>query len=322
MRWISWIFLSFRGLWSASGGDGAVRATLWGALGSSGGGAVCDLHPGAWPAWGGLVSPLGAGQSGQRAAGGFWCRGETVVWQVQFLSSFNHTFSLKGFLRKSVCVVCVVCSSTDVHTVASLLKLYLRQLPEPLVPYRRYQEFLLCGQKLSTDRTLVTAAVYTSQSEESCLLILPSWLLSSYCPSLLPLSGFGAVEKSSSWVASCKLQPTQFYLPVSPTDSLFPGFHLRRIECRSCFLKRGKVNFSTLTCRNLEFLNVCRFLNEVQSYASINKMSCQNLATVFGPNILRAKAEDPQSIMGGKSMLTLNLVSSVWREPGRTFFKE
>lgn len=29
-------------------------------------------------------------------------------------------------------------------------------------------------------------------------------------------------------------------------------------------------------------------------------MSVQNLATVFGPNVLRAKAEDPQSIMGGK----------------------
>lgn len=45
---------------------------------------------------------------------------------------------------------------------------------------------------------------------------------------------------------------------------------------------------------------VCRFLNEVQSCSSSNKMNVQNLATVFGPNILRAKAEDPQSIMGGK----------------------
>lgn len=43
-----------------------------------------------------------------------------------------------------------------------------------------------------------------------------------------------------------------------------------------------------------------RFLNEVQSYSSSNKMSVQNLATVFGPNIFRAKAEDPQSIVGGK----------------------
>ncbi|CAJ1063307.1 rho GTPase-activating protein 22-like [Xyrichtys novacula] len=32
-------------------------------------------------------------------------------------------------------------------------------------------------------------------------------------------------------------------------------------------------------------------------------MSCQNLATVFGPNILRAKAEDPQSIMGGAALV-------------------
>lgn len=34
-------------------------------------------------------------------------------------------------------------------------------------------------------------------------------------------------------------------------------------------------------------------------------MSVQNLATVFGPNILRAKAEDPQSIMGGAITSTI-----------------
>lgn len=45
---------------------------------------------------------------------------------------------------------------------------------------------------------------------------------------------------------------------------------------------------------------LCRFLTEVHSYSCTNKMSVQNLATVFGPNILRAKAEDPQSIVGGK----------------------
>lgn len=38
----------------------------------------------------------------------------------------------------------------------------------------------------------------------------------------------------------------------------------------------------------------------MQSNSGSNKMSVQNLATVFGPNILRAKAEDPQSIVGGK----------------------
>ncbi|KAM9332798.1 rho GTPase-activating protein 24 [Pholidichthys leucotaenia] len=123
-------------------------------------------------------------------------------------------------------------SSTDVHTVASLLKLYLRQLPEPLVPYSHYQDFLLCGQKLSSDRTL----------------------------------GLG------------ELRRLLHELPVA--------------------------NFNLLNF-------ICQFLNEVQSYSSSNKMSVQNLATVFGPNILRTKAEDLQSIMGGAAlvhMLMLELI--------------
>ncbi|NXW01889.1 RHG25 protein, partial [Fregetta grallaria] len=40
---------------------------------------------------------------------------------------------------------------TDVHTVASLFKLYLRELPEPVVPWMQYEDFLLCGQALDAD---------------------------------------------------------------------------------------------------------------------------------------------------------------------------
>lgn len=43
-----------------------------------------------------------------------------------------------------------------------------------------------------------------------------------------------------------------------------------------------------------------RFLDEVQAHSSINKMSVQNLATVFGPNILRPKMEDPVTMMEGR----------------------
>lgn len=39
---------------------------------------------------------------------------------------------------------------TDVHTVASLLKLYLRELPEPVVPWTQYQDFLDCTTLLDT----------------------------------------------------------------------------------------------------------------------------------------------------------------------------
>ncbi|XP_036904096.1 rho GTPase-activating protein 25 isoform X2 [Sturnira hondurensis] len=40
---------------------------------------------------------------------------------------------------------------TDVHTVASLLKLYLRDLPEPVVPWSQYEGFLLCGRLMNAD---------------------------------------------------------------------------------------------------------------------------------------------------------------------------
>ncbi|XP_037603537.1 rho GTPase-activating protein 22 [Sebastes umbrosus] len=132
-------------------------------------------------------------------------------------------------------------SGTDVHTVASLLKLYLRQLPEPLVPYRRYQDFLLCAQKLSSDRTLVLGELRNLLHE----------------------------------------------LPVA--------------------------NFNLLSF-------ICQFLNEVQSHSGSNKMSGQNLATVFGPNILRAKAEDPQSIMGGAALVKVLMLELI-REHESLFAK-
>ncbi|MBN3281568.1 RHG25 protein, partial [Polyodon spathula] len=34
---------------------------------------------------------------------------------------------------------------TDVHTVASLFKLYLRELPEPVIPWSQYEDFLNCS---------------------------------------------------------------------------------------------------------------------------------------------------------------------------------
>ncbi|GCB67825.1 hypothetical protein scyTo_0015162 [Scyliorhinus torazame] len=38
---------------------------------------------------------------------------------------------------------------TDVHTVASLFKLYLRELPEPVIPWSQYDDFLACSQRMN-----------------------------------------------------------------------------------------------------------------------------------------------------------------------------
>ncbi|XP_014009837.1 rho GTPase-activating protein 22 isoform X1 [Salmo salar] len=115
-------------------------------------------------------------------------------------------------------------SNTDVHTVASLLKLYLRELPEPVVPFNKYTEFLSTAQLLA-------------KNQEEGILEL--------------------------------------------------GRQLKSLP---------QVNYNLLRY-------ICRFLDEVQSHSIQNKMSVQNLATVFGPNIFRPKMEDPQIMMEGSSQV-------------------
>ncbi|XP_055517801.1 rho GTPase-activating protein 22-like isoform X1 [Leucoraja erinacea] len=129
--------------------------------------------------------------------------------------------------------------NTDVHTVASLLKLYLRELPEPVIPFAKYEDFLSCAQLLAKDK------------EEG-------------------------VQELIKQVAG---------------------------------LPQANYNLLKYTCR---------FLDEVQSYSSVNKMSVQNLATVFGPNILRPKLEDPVTIMKGTSLVQ-HLMTVLISEHARVF---
>ncbi|KAM4852420.1 rho GTPase-activating protein 22 isoform 2-T2 [Thomomys bottae] len=130
-------------------------------------------------------------------------------------------------------------STTDVHTVASLLKLYLRELPEPVIPFARYDDFLSCAQLLTKDE------------------------------------GEGTLELAKQ--------------------------------------------VSNLPQANYNLLRyICKFLDEVQSHSSINKMSVQNLATVFGPNILRPQIEDPVTIMEGTSLVQ-HLMTTLIRKHSQLF---
>ncbi|XP_040603662.1 rho GTPase-activating protein 22 isoform X9 [Mesocricetus auratus] len=130
-------------------------------------------------------------------------------------------------------------STTDVHTVASLLKLYLRELPEPVIPFARYEDFLSCAQLLTKDE------------------------------------GEGTLELAKQ--------------------------------------------VSNLPQANYNLLRyICRFLDEVQAHSNVNKMSVQNLATVFGPNILRPQIEDPVTIMEGTSLVQ-HLMTVLIRKHGQLF---
>ncbi|XP_056601421.1 rho GTPase-activating protein 25 [Triplophysa dalaica] len=85
-------------------------------------------------------------------------------------------------------------SDTDVHTVASLLKLYLRELPEPVVPWTQYQDFL--------DSTLMLDATTASGKErlEKQISLLPKVnynLLSYICRFLYEVQRNSKVNKMS-----------------------------------------------------------------------------------------------------------------------------
>lgn len=101
----------------------------------------------------------------------------------------------------------------DVHSVASLLKQYLRELPECLIPYKFYQEFMNIAMKFQG-----------TKSDGNKLELVDS-------------------------------------LKTAVVD----------LPCDSyCVLKA-----------------LCNFLRKVSNKTDINKMSPQNLARVFGPNIIR-----------------------------------
>ena len=101
----------------------------------------------------------------------------------------------------------------DVHSVASLLKQYLRELPECLVPYKRYQEYMNIAMKFQEN----------SKSENK----------------------------------------------------------LEQVEIL-------RTSMAELPLNNYNVLKaLCKFLQEVAAKTHINKMTALNLATVFGPNIIR-----------------------------------
>uniref|UniRef100_A0A3B4VN11 Rho GTPase activating protein 22 n=1 Tax=Seriola dumerili TaxID=41447 RepID=A0A3B4VN11_SERDU len=133
-------------------------------------------------------------------------------------------------------------STTDVHTVASLLKLYIRELPEPIIPFSKYTQFLSCAQLLTKDKEM------------------------------------GIIEL---------------------------GKQVKSLP---------QVNYNILKY-------ICRFLDEVQSHSSENKMSVQNLATVFGPNILRPRVEDPVTMMEGSSQVQ-HLMTVLISEHSRLYQRE
>ncbi|XP_070926041.1 rho GTPase-activating protein 22 isoform X10 [Macaca nemestrina] len=103
-----------------------------------------------------------------------------------------------------------------------------------------------------------------------------------------------------------------------PAEALPAGAPRARGPLRQGTLELAK-QVSNLPQANYNLLRyICKFLDEVQAYSNVNKMSVQNLATVFGPNILRPQVEDPVTIMEGTSLVQ-HLMTVLIRKHGQLF---
>lgn len=169
------------------------------------------------------------------------------------------------------------CSDTDVHTVASLLKLYLRELPVPVVPWTQYHDFLSCTESLDSEVCLEIQlpTEATSGHEMSLTLLFPS-------SSSTPRAGR---SWSSRWRCCPGSTTTSSAISVGGWGVAKQG---------------GRDGGGTRRMSPLRFLLPPRsFLFEVQRHAAVNKMNVENLATVMGINLLKPQIEDPFTMMKG-----------------------
>ncbi|XP_068949270.1 rho GTPase-activating protein 24 isoform X2 [Petaurus breviceps papuanus] len=85
-------------------------------------------------------------------------------------------------------------SNTDVHTVASLLQLYLQELPEPVIPYAKYEDFLSCANLLSKKEEM---GVKELAKQVKSLPVVNYNLLKYLCSFLNEVQSYSSANKTS-----------------------------------------------------------------------------------------------------------------------------
>ncbi|XP_078657669.1 rho GTPase-activating protein 45-like isoform X2 [Branchiostoma floridae x Branchiostoma belcheri] len=144
-------------------------------------------------------------------------------------------------------------SNCPPHDIANVLKLYIRQLPEPLLTFRLYPEFVKAAKEyfLSTKSSRV--------------------LLTGSTPNLTELDRNKDSQSSlSTLVASGK----------GTGNSLTSAHNTAVATMRELVRKLPKPNFNTTAL-------LMHHLKRVAENEDLNKMTASNLGIVFGPTLLR-----------------------------------
>lgn len=164
--------------------------------------------------------------------------------------------------------------SVDVATSASMLKMYLRELPEPLIPTRMNYYFITLAKKYS---------LYLNNLKE-----YPSMASSgSSRSSLASSSNRPPTKSSSSASATVHHQSTQFSEERSSQQTI------QSERQRLAFSRDLTKLVRKLPIENYNLLKyLACFLYRISLKQQYNKMCAEALGIVFGPNIFRIRSEN------------------------------
>ncbi|XP_062509210.1 rho GTPase-activating protein 29-like isoform X3 [Corticium candelabrum] len=167
-------------------------------------------------------------------------------------------------------------SDTHSHVMASVLKFYLRQLPQPLLTFKLYPQFVAIAKKWQSEQThrRLRKSPKTSRSHYSL-----------HSDSSGPFPDM--IEKDSS-------------LPRSTSQGVFPRSNSKgdspeaegEVEMLNPLVAELKAIVDQLSPPYYHTAaTLINHLTEVAAHEAENQMSASNLAIVFGPNILRPRSE-------------------------------
>lgn len=197
-------------------------------------------------------------------------------------------------------------SPYSAHSVAGVLKLYFREMPEPLMTFELYPDFLAIARTQRIARSLARLHTLTLAHGVVCHVRA--------CASRTGQYEYGNARLSEELINCLRRLPEAHYpLAVyllrflkARRHSHHPGTLTRSytpVSSRSHSACMSRVNCGD-RC-------ISTYVQEASKFSAQSKMGIDNLAMVFAPNVLRARNETLQQIMEDTNYIKIVLRSLI-----------
>lgn len=166
----------------------------------------------------------------------------------------------------------------DVPSAAALIKLFFRELPEPVIPANMHQILFQAARDYSNSDYYLQQQQKLKQAKQQ-----------KQQPQQNVLKQQG--DSCDGEESNCSSEATGKVTPASSTtdtDDAQDEESIRRKERHLTYVQRIRSLVSILPSANFYTLRyLCCFLNRVSQYESSNRMNAASLGIVFGPTVFR-----------------------------------